>query len=72
MRRPYDFGRKKPEPVSLAPENPETVTEWLQKVLGGESFDHVPQGYRRHVRSMGVEMVKDKKLSVDEYLRHFK
>lgn len=42
-----------------------------EKVLGGESFDTIPFGYRRHVRNKAVDEVKRGALSVSAYMQHF-
>lgn len=56
---------------SLKPENPSLVDVLYEKVLGGESFDTIPFGYRRHVRNKAVDEVKRGALSVSAYMQHF-
>lgn len=56
---------------SIKPENPSLVDALYEKVLGGESFDTIPFGYRRHVRNKAVDEVKRGALSVSAYMQHF-
>lgn len=58
-------------PKSMKPENPSLVDVLYEKVLGGESFDTIPFGYRRHVRNKAVDEVKRGALSVSAYMQHF-
>ena len=55
----------------IKPENPSLVDALYEKVLGGESFDTIPFGYRRHVRNKAVDEVKRGALSVSAYMQHF-
>lgn len=57
--------------ASLKPEDDRLVDTLYEKVLGGESFDTIPFGYRRHVRNKAVDEVKRGSLSVSAYMQHF-
>jgi len=61
-----------PEPTKLMPDFDEKLAqEWFGKVRDGAPLGSVPKGYRRLVRNIAVDQVRDGKLTLNEYLTHF-